>query len=272
MTEEKGKTQKQAQGRLQASHMAGGVREGAEGCGEGSENQRADSEWALQSEEAAAVPGTPEKLSCWPQALPEMDSLGPTRYWANGVSGNALLPALQSAGTRSAANDPSPGWGFKFPWLRALQNQHLQSRPRSHPNSLPGWHSGTIPHGPSCPSCAPHTNPCTAPVPRCALQSSLNHSPVTTRDQPGEFHCPSLLLHSPVPAAPLCSSRLSCCPHRAFPAPGSGSLSQLLPAGSTGIKGTAAPDLAAGRSREVIFSLAQAKRDRGLPPEAAAGS
>lgn len=69
MTEEKGKTQKQAQGRLQASHMAGGVREGAEGCGEGSENQRADSEWALQSEEAAAVPGTPEKLSCFSHSL-----------------------------------------------------------------------------------------------------------------------------------------------------------------------------------------------------------
>lgn len=97
------------------------------------------------------MPGSPEKLSCWPQALPETDSLEPTGYWANGVSGKALLPALQSAGTRSAANDPSPGWGFKFPWLRALQNQHLQSRPscrrasKSHPNSLPGWHSGTIP-------------------------------------------------------------------------------------------------------------------------------
>lgn len=181
-----------------------------------------------------------------------MDSSEPVRYWSKGEGGKALLPLCSQQGPAQLHTTLQPGWGLKLPWLRALQNQHLQSRPscrrgpRSHPNSLPAWHPGKSPHGPSYLSCAPHTNPCTAPVPRCAPQSSLHHSSVTApvcccKAQPdGQF---------PEPPAPLSSSRLRCCSHRGSPAPGSGSLPQLLPAGSSGIKGKqwlvgiAAPDL-----------------------------
>lgn len=201
------------------------------------------------------------------------------------MSGKALLPPLQSAGTYSAAHNPSARLGFKTPPGSEISTCRADPAVEGVPGHiqapfLPGTQEQPPSHSPSCPSCATHTNPCTAPVPSCALQSSLNHSSVTTRDQPGESHCPTLLLQSS--ARQATSSTFSfqlqaqvLLPQR-FSSP-----SRRLRHGAQGSKGhkwlvrTAVPDSAIqspGRSREVIFSLAQAERDRELPPKAAAGS
>lgn len=173
---------------------------------------KTNSDWAPQAEEAADMAGTPERLSCWPQALPEMDSLGSVRYWSNELVFQLFSPSAVTGDPLSCTN-PSARLGFKIP-------------PGSEPSKISTCRAGPAVEGvpghiqTPCPSCAPHTEPCTAPVPRCALQSSLNHSSI----HPGparHSHCPSLLLQSPVrlpvPAAPLFSSRLGCS-HRGFPA------------------------------------------------------
>lgn len=166
----------------------------AEGHGEGSENQQADKRVGSAVRGSCRHGRTPGKLSCWPQALLEMDSSEPVRYWSKGVSGKALLPLCSQQGPAQLHTTLQPGWGLKLPWLRALQNQHLQSTPgcrrapKSHPNSLPAWHPGTTPPWPILPElCSSHQS----------LHSTCAQVCSPKLPKPFLSHCPSLLLQSP---------------------------------------------------------------------------
>lgn len=178
-----------------------------------------------------------------------------------------------------------PGLVLEHPQLR---NQHLRGRPSrrrgsgAHLNSLPAWHSGTAPlirpilpelcssHQPLHSSCA---QLCSPKLPK----PFLSHHPGPARRKP-LLHFAAAKLSQTGNFQYLASFQLQAqvlLPQR-FSSP-----SHCLRHGAQGLKGhkwlvrTAVPDSAIqsqGRSREVIFSLAQAKRDTELPPKAAAGS
>lgn len=110
LTEEMGETQKGAQDEG-PTLPHGAVRKWERHMGRA---LKTNSDWAPQAEEAADMAGTPERLSCWPQALPEMDSLGSVRYWSNELVFQLFSPSAVPGDPLSCTN-PSARLGFKIP-------------------------------------------------------------------------------------------------------------------------------------------------------------